>query len=69
MIVLDTNVISELAHQVPDAGVLSWLDSLEATHYYVQVSPCYVPHVTQHYDGPPESPMMGLVQGEGWGRR
>jgi hypothetical protein len=29
MIVLDTNVISELARQVPDAGVLSWLDSLE----------------------------------------
>jgi toxin FitB len=31
VIVLDTNVISELAHQVPDAGVLSWLDSLEAS--------------------------------------
>ncbi len=30
MIVLDTNVISELARQVPDPGVLSWLDSLEA---------------------------------------
>ena len=29
MIVLDTNVISELARQVPDPGVLSWLDSLE----------------------------------------
>lgn len=29
MIVLDTNVISELARQVPDAGVLAWLDSLE----------------------------------------
>ena len=28
MIVLDTNVISELARQVPDLGVLSWLDSL-----------------------------------------
>ena len=29
MIVLDTNVISELARQVPDTGVLAWLDSLE----------------------------------------
>ena len=31
MIVLDTNVISELARQVPDAGVLTLLDSLEAS--------------------------------------
>lgn len=29
MIVLDTTVISELARQVPDAGALTWLDSLE----------------------------------------
>jgi predicted nucleic acid-binding protein len=29
VIILDTNVISELARQVPDPGVLSWLDSLE----------------------------------------
>lgn len=29
MIILDTNVISELARQVPDSGVLAWLDSLE----------------------------------------
>ncbi len=29
MIVLDTNIISELARQLPDPGVLSWLDSLE----------------------------------------
>ena len=29
MITLDTNVLSELARQVPDPGVLSWLDSLE----------------------------------------
>jgi toxin FitB len=29
VIVLDTNVISELARHVPDPGVLSWLDSLE----------------------------------------
>jgi toxin FitB len=29
VIVLDTNVISELARQAPDVGVLSWLDSLE----------------------------------------
>jgi predicted nucleic acid-binding protein len=29
VIALDTNVISELARQVPDPGVLSWLDSLE----------------------------------------
>jgi len=28
-IVLDTNVISELARLAPDPGVLSWLDSLE----------------------------------------
>ncbi|HEY7276879.1 MAG TPA: type II toxin-antitoxin system VapC family toxin [Trebonia sp.] len=31
MIVLDTNVISELARQAPDPGVLAWLDSLEAS--------------------------------------
>jgi toxin FitB len=31
VIALDTNVISELARQVPDPGVLSWLDSLEVT--------------------------------------
>ena len=30
MIVLDTNVISELIRQVPEPGVLSWLDSLPA---------------------------------------
>jgi len=29
VIVLDTNVISELARQTPDPGVLSWLDSLD----------------------------------------
>ena len=29
MIILDTNVISELARQVPDSGVLAWLDALE----------------------------------------
>jgi predicted nucleic acid-binding protein len=29
VIILDTNVISELARQVPDTGVLAWLDSLE----------------------------------------
>jgi toxin FitB len=29
VIALDTNVISELARQVPDPGVLSWLDSLD----------------------------------------
>lgn len=31
MIVLDTNVISELARLAPDRGVLSWLDSLETS--------------------------------------
>ena len=31
MIVLDTNVISELARQAPDPGVLSLLDSLEVS--------------------------------------
>lgn len=30
MIALDTNVISELARQLPDSAVLSWLDSLDA---------------------------------------
>lgn len=30
MIVLDTNVISELTRYVPDPGVLSWLDDLPA---------------------------------------
>jgi predicted nucleic acid-binding protein len=29
VIVLDTNVISELARRVADVGVLTWLDSLE----------------------------------------
>jgi hypothetical protein len=29
VIILDTNVISELARQLPDSGVLAWLDSLE----------------------------------------
>jgi toxin FitB len=29
VIILDTNVISELARQAPDPGVLSWLDSLD----------------------------------------
>jgi predicted nucleic acid-binding protein len=29
VIILDTNVISELARQTPDTGVLAWLDSLE----------------------------------------
>jgi hypothetical protein len=31
VIVLDANVISELARPVPDPGVLSWLDSLEVS--------------------------------------
>jgi predicted nucleic acid-binding protein len=31
VIVLDTNVISELARQVPDSGVLAWLDSFEVS--------------------------------------
>lgn len=31
MIVLDTNVISELARKVPDPGVLAWLDSFEVS--------------------------------------
>jgi predicted nucleic acid-binding protein len=30
VIVLDTNVISELTRQVPEPGVISWLDSLPA---------------------------------------
>jgi predicted nucleic acid-binding protein len=29
VIILDTNVISELSRHVPDPGVLAWLDSLE----------------------------------------
>lgn len=32
MIVLDTNVISELARHAPDPGVLSWLDSLDVSN-------------------------------------
>jgi toxin FitB len=31
VIVLDTNVISELTRQAPTPGVMSWLDSLPAT--------------------------------------
>jgi hypothetical protein len=31
VIVLDTSVISELARQTPDPGVLSWLDPLEVS--------------------------------------
>jgi toxin FitB len=30
VIILDTNIISELTRQVPEPGVLSWLDSLAA---------------------------------------
>jgi predicted nucleic acid-binding protein len=30
VIILDTNVISELTHPVPDSGVITWLDSLPA---------------------------------------
>ena len=30
MIILDTNVISELTRRVPEPGVVSWLDSLPA---------------------------------------
>jgi predicted nucleic acid-binding protein len=30
VIILDTNVISELTRPVPDSGVISWLDSLPA---------------------------------------
>jgi predicted nucleic acid-binding protein len=30
MIVLDTNVISELTRQAPEPGVMSWIDSLAA---------------------------------------
>ncbi|MGH3500560.1 MAG: type II toxin-antitoxin system VapC family toxin [Nocardioidaceae bacterium] len=30
MIILDTNVVSELTKQVPEAAVLNWLDSLPA---------------------------------------
>jgi toxin FitB len=32
VIVLDTNVISELTRQVPEPAVISWLDSLPAEH-------------------------------------
>lgn len=31
MIILDTNVISELTRQIPDNRVLDWLDSLKTT--------------------------------------
>ena len=31
MIVLDTNVLSELTRQYPDQGVMGWLDSVPAT--------------------------------------
>ena len=30
MIVLDTNIISELTRQIPEPGVISWVDSLPA---------------------------------------
>ncbi len=30
MIILDTNIISELTRPVPDSGVITWLDSLPA---------------------------------------
>jgi toxin FitB len=30
VIVLDTNIISELTRQIPEPGVISWLDSLPA---------------------------------------
>ena len=31
MIFLDTNVLSELARRAPDAGVVTWLDALDAS--------------------------------------
>ncbi|HXB50631.1 MAG TPA: type II toxin-antitoxin system VapC family toxin [Streptosporangiaceae bacterium] len=31
MIILDTNVLSELTRQSPDQNVMSWLDALDAT--------------------------------------
>ena len=31
MIILDTNLISELVRKAPDLGVVSWLDSLDAS--------------------------------------
>jgi predicted nucleic acid-binding protein len=33
MIVLDTNVISELTRQAPEPGVMSWIDSLAAADF------------------------------------
>ncbi len=35
MIVLDTNIISELMKPVPDANVVAWLDAQETTHLFV----------------------------------
>lgn len=35
MIVLDTNVVSELMRPVPDAGVLTWIDAQSADDLYL----------------------------------
>ena len=35
MIVLDTNIVSELMHVKPDPAVVSWLDALQAPTIYI----------------------------------
>ncbi len=37
MIVLDTNVISELINQAPDPKVIAWISKLDITHVYISV--------------------------------
>jgi predicted nucleic acid-binding protein len=35
MIVLDTNIVSELMHEEPDPAVVSWLDAQQASTLYI----------------------------------
>lgn len=35
MILLDTNILSELMKTAPDAAVLKWMDSYPASNYYI----------------------------------
>jgi hypothetical protein len=65
VIVLDTNVISELARQVPDPRVLAWLDSLEvsevATTAVTAAELRYV--VARLADGHRKRELAGVIRG------
>jgi toxin FitB len=65
VIVLDTNVISELARQAPDPGVLSWLDPLETSEVATTaVTAAELRHgVARLPDGRRKRELAGVIQG------